>query len=167
MTFGTSDKTGVELSMPEDNLIGKSNLTEELNRYVDMRLKALEAAIIFRGETDDAGRRCLPCTLFLSYGIAKGKIMWMKGIEPDESNKEDWPAFLWFVQKNLIHDQHKNRQLAPRLTDGSGQVYMKDATIWPYAAADKPYRVPHLVVFVPSIEGLTFDEIPELKEANS
>jgi len=141
------------------------NPKEELNRYVDMRLKALEAAILLRGETDETGRRFLPCTLFLSYGIAKGNVMWMKGVKAGENNNDEWPEFLWEIEKNLIYDQHKNRQLAPRLTEGSGQVYMKSATIWPYAASEKPYRVPHLVIFVPSIEGLTFDEIPELKEA--
>ncbi len=151
--------------MPEDNLIGKPNLTEELNRYVDMRLKALEAAIIIRGEIDETGRRYLPCTLFLSYGIAKGNVMWMKGVKAEENNKDAWPELLWEIEKSLVYEQHKNRQLTPRLTGSSGQVYMKDATIWPYAASNKPYRVPHLVIFVSSIEGLTFDDIPELKEA--
>lgn len=151
--------------MSED-ITGKHNLTEELNRYVDMRLKALEAAIIIRGQVDETGRRYLPCTLFLSYGIAKGNVMWMKCVKADENDKDAWPELLWKIEKSLVYEQHKNRQLTPRLTSSSGQVYMKDVTIWPYAAADKPYRVPHLVIFAPSIEGLTLDEIPELKEAD-
>lgn len=141
------------------------NPVTELNSYVDMRLKALEAAITLWGQTDEMGRCYLSGTLFLSFGIAKGNVIRMNKTCINKSNRDDWPTALWFAENKIILNRLKNQQTAPKLI-GGGQVFIEGATVWSYAAPDKPYHVPRLVVFSSAIEGLTFDDIPDLKEGD-